>query len=242
MADIKTAYNTMTSEINLAMKKENEERKECLIKSLTDIGWEVNRGTDMVKGLPDIAEAVDCALKELTKENDELKKKNHDLETDAEQLLEVCEVDFPEEAWYYISELKKENEDFKNGGVFKDLTEKIDTSETLSVSAMKNDFRIKKENEELKKESEELKKVISDRDYEIHHKNKLFEKWGAENMELKKENEKLKEEKKKIGMEHAVIADVVWNSTRDGDDCTEAMKKELIETGGMGEWWEDEDE
>jgi chromosome segregation ATPase len=72
----------------------------------------------------------------------------------------------------------------------------------------------------------ELKKVISDRDDEIQHKNKLFEEWGAENKELKNQNSDYKS--KIINL----INELHDEKHKDGTcDCKEIMelKTEIME-------------
>jgi FtsZ-binding cell division protein ZapB len=192
MADIKTAYKTMTQELNDAMLLENKELKEQIFGKETD--------TIKIEGLLQTEQRLGKENLELSEENESLKGEIEDWKEEFNASgVGQARLNVDEE----IEELKEENEDFKNGGVFKDLTEKIDRLE-------KEKFN-----------------------YNVHLEERT-------NMIILMG--KMKEEKEKIGMEHAVVADVVWNYTRDGDDCTEDMKKELIEKGGMGEWWEDEDE
>jgi hypothetical protein len=98
---------------------------------------------------------------------------------------------------------------------------------------------------ELKKEKEALKAEggVKTHYQEVMRKQQTeMDKEHIRYLEKVQEVGELKKEKKKMGMEHCVVADVLWNWTREGDDCSEDMKKELIETGGMGEWWVDEDE
>jgi cell division protein FtsB len=92
MADINTAYKTMTHQLNDAMKKENEELTEENRKLTSHNTWWCEEGGKQT-------------YQKMKKENEALKNENCDLVSDRDQLLEICDVDCPEEAFYYISEL-----------------------------------------------------------------------------------------------------------------------------------------
>ena len=70
--DVKEEYYGVCKD-NRKLKKDYEGLKECLIKSLTDMGMKAHRGADMKEGLPNIAEAVDSVIKELKEQIEELK-------------------------------------------------------------------------------------------------------------------------------------------------------------------------
>jgi hypothetical protein len=90
-----------------------------------------------------------------------------------------------------IAKLKEKNEELKNMNAKKHKYHKNKCKEVKDLRWLMNTRA--GEHLDDKQKIVELKKVISDRDDEMQHKNKLFEEWGAENKELKEENDMLRD-------------------------------------------------